>query len=114
MVRHRNKVKADIDDLKECERSSEPQIALHVANKVPSRQTAVRSQGSGTSVGLDRRFVLLLMLERDAEVIPGGRVVGGDGEKGPQLLLGFAPAPMGQGNRGPGAVSDDPFVEGHR
>src|SRR6266568_7884502 len=76
IVRHRNEVKADVDNLEEGERRREPQIALHVANKVAPGQTAVRSQCGGTGVGFDSLLVLVLLLQRDAEVIPRGRVVG--------------------------------------
>src|SRR6266699_1531619 len=74
--RHRDEVKADVNDLEERERRREPQIALHVANQIAAGRAIVRSQGGGARVGLDGLLVLVLLLQRDAEVIPGGRVVG--------------------------------------
>ena len=39
------------------------------------------------------------MLQRDAKVVPGNRVVGRNRDEGLELLLGFAPMILGQRDR---------------
>ena len=49
-------------------------VALHFTNQVAARQ-AVRRECRRPSVGFDSLSVLVLVLQRDIEVVPGNRIV---------------------------------------
>src|SRR3984893_12880251 len=53
------------------------------------------------------------MLQRDAKVVPGNRVVGRNRDEGLELLLGFAPMILGQRDRRTGPVKVGAILEAH-